>query len=215
MKKGPERPDHESLIRTLEEQAVPKRVIEAFRMVFREAFVPPEARERAYLDEPVPIPHDQVTTQPSLIARMIGALDLKGDERALEIGTGCGFQTALLAALCRHVWSIERFEDLSRAAAANLKRAGRGNATLRVGDGTLGWPEQAPFDVVISSAAAPAVPPPLAAQLREGGRLVQPIGPGGSERVILYEKSGGTLRERSMLTRACFVRMAGRHGCGD
>lgn len=138
------RPDHESLIRTLEEQAVPKRVIEAFRVVFREDFVPPEERGRAYLDEPVPIPRDQVTTQPSLIARMIGALDLEG--------------------------------------------AGRGNATLRVGDGTLGWPEQAPFDVIISSAAAPAAPPPLAAQLREGGRLVQPIGPGGSERVILIRE---------------------------
>lgn len=206
--------DNGDLVRALEEQGASQAVLAAVRAVDRGGFVPEELRAQACFDEPVPIPHGQVTTQPSLIARMIGALALGRDDKVLEIGTGYGYQTALLARLCARVCSIERFEDLSRAAAANLERAGCRNVALAVGDGTLGWPEQAPFDAVVSSAAAPAVPPPLAAQLREGGRLVQPVGPGGAERVVLYEKRGGELVERAMLTRASFVRMAGRHGCG-
>jgi protein-L-isoaspartate(D-aspartate) O-methyltransferase len=188
------------------------RVLDAIRAVPRSGFVPAAYAAQAELDQPVPIPHDQVTTQPSLVARMVEALGLEGHERVLEIGTGYGWQTALLARLAQRVFSIERFTDLARAARANLERAGVENAILVVGDGTQGLPDLAPFDAVLLSAAFPEVPPPLAEQLAEGGRLVQPIGPGGDDNVFVFEKRAGQLVRGPLVSGARFVPLYGLYG---
>jgi protein-L-isoaspartate(D-aspartate) O-methyltransferase len=188
------------------------RVRAAFGAVPRAAFVPEGVRNLADRDAPVPIAHQQVTTQPSLIARMLEALELRGDERVLEVGTGLGFQTALLAHLARCVWSVERWEDLAQAARLNLQRCGIANARVVVGDGSLGLEEHAPFDAVIVSAAFHQVPPPLADQLARGGRLVQPIGPGGQDEVVLFTRGDRGLERTASVTGAHFVRLYGRHG---
>lgn len=188
------------------------RVLAALREVPRAAFVPPGLARRAYRDEPLPIPHGQVTTQPSLVARMLEALGLGGGERVLEIGTGYGFQTALLARLARFVWSIERWHDIAESARVNLARQGVQNVSVTVADGTEGWLEHAPFDAVIVSAAFTAVPPPLERQLAPGGRLVQPIGHGGAEEVVLFVKEEHGLERRSTVTGARFVPLLGKHG---
>jgi protein-L-isoaspartate(D-aspartate) O-methyltransferase len=188
------------------------RVIEAFERVPRAGFVPPELIDRAYVDEPLPIPHGQVTTQPSLIARMIEPLALAGEERLLEVGTGHGFQTALLAALGGEVWSIERWPDLAATARANLERSGARNVEVVVGDGSEGFPEHAPFDAIVVSAAFPRVPEPLSNQLVSGGRLVHPVGSGGMEEVVLFERTPRGLARRRTLAGARFVRLYGRHG---
>jgi protein-L-isoaspartate(D-aspartate) O-methyltransferase len=186
-------------------------LIEAFGEVPRAGFVPPELVERAYLDRPLPIPHDQVTTQPSLTAKMIEALELTGSERVLEVGTGYGFQTALLARLSAFVWSVERWPDVAETATENLARQGVENVEVVAGDGTEGLPEHAPYDAILVSAAFPSVPPPLAQQLAAGGRLVQPIGSGGHEEVVLFEKGPEGLAHRRTVTGAHFVRLYGAH----
>jgi protein-L-isoaspartate(D-aspartate) O-methyltransferase len=188
------------------------RILEAFRWVRRQDFVPPEWAGRAYEDRPIPIARDQVTTQPSLVARMLDGLRLTGTERVLEVGTGLGFQTALLEALAEEVWSVERFPDLAQEARANLAAAGITGATVVVGDGTLGLPEHAPYDAILVSAAAPRVPPPLIDQLAEGARLVHPVGPGGREIVVAFRKEGSGLVEERRIVPAHFVRLVGRHG---
>lgn len=188
-------------------------VLEAIAAVPREGFVPPGRVDRASRDAPVPIPHGQVTTQPSLSARMIAGLGLEVEERVLEIGTGYGWQTALLARLAGEVVSVERHRDLAEAARRNLAAAGIENVRVVVGDGTLGRPERAPYEAILVSAAFPEVPPPLVRQLATGGRLVQPIGRGGGEDVVLFVKEeDGHLRPRRSLTGACFVRLVGEHG---
>jgi protein-L-isoaspartate(D-aspartate) O-methyltransferase len=188
------------------------RVLEALRSVPRAGFVPAGLARKAYLDEPLPIPHSQVTTQPSLAAKMVEALELAGSERVLEVGTGHGFQSALLAQLAGLVWSVERWEDLAATARANLARHGVENVEVVVGDGSLGLPEHAPYDAVLVSAACPRVPVPLVQQLAEGGRLVQPLGRGGNEEVLLFEKRGEGLLLRRLVTGAHFVPLYGRHG---
>jgi protein-L-isoaspartate(D-aspartate) O-methyltransferase len=187
-----------------------ERVLAAIASVPRAEFVPAECADLADLDTPIPIPQGQVTTQPSLVARMVEALARDGDERVLEIGTGYGWQTALLAELAREVFSVERFADLAGNARAAL--AGRENVHVFVGDGSQGLPEHAPFDAILVAAAYPLVPDPLAQQLGEGGRLVQPLGPGGAEDVVLFEKHDGALRRVRSVTGAHFVRLYGRHG---
>jgi protein-L-isoaspartate(D-aspartate) O-methyltransferase len=187
------------------------RLLEAVQETPRANFVPPELVERAYLDRPLPIPHDQVTTQPSLSAKMIEALELTGADRVLEVGTGYGFQTALLAHLSTFVWSIERWPDVAEAAGKNLARHGVRNVEVVAGDGTSGLPEHAPYDAILVSAAFPSVPPPLAEQLAAGGRLVQPIGSGGQDEVVLFEKRPGGLARRRTVTGAHFVRLYGAH----
>lgn len=182
-----------------------RRVLEAIRATPRADFVPSGLEGRAYRDEPLPIPHGQVTTQPSLVAQMVAALALGGSERALEVGTGYGFQTAVLARLAARVWSVERFADLAEAARERLSAAGIANAVVEVGDGSRGLPEHAPYDAIVVSAAAPDVPPALAAQLAPGGRLVHPLGPGGSEDVVLFERRGDELVQRRTVTGASFV----------
>ena len=189
-----------------------ERVLEAISATPRAGYVPGGYRTAAYRDEPVPIGHGRVTTQPSLSARMIEGLRLAGDDHVLEIGTGLGFQTALLARLAASVVSIERWPDLADQARRNLARQGIGNAEVLDGDGSRGLPDRAPYDAILVSAAFPQVPAPLAAQLRVGGRLVQPIGPGGREQVVLFERSAAGLQRRQVLTLARFVRLRGRYG---
>lgn len=187
-----------------------ERVLAAIASVPRSGFVPAERVGLANVDTPIPIPNEQVTTQPSLVARMVEALALGGAERVLEVGTGYGWQTALLAELAREVFSVERFADLAETARAGL--AGRRNVHIVVGDGSRGLPKHAPFDAILVAAAYPDVPHPLAQQLVEGGRLVQPLGFGGSEDVVLFQKRGGELHRVRSVSGAHFVRLHGRHG---
>src|SRR5436190_5635292 len=177
--------DAERLVRAARARGVrDDRLLGAIGRVPRARFVPADVASGAYVDEPLRIPHGQVTTQPSLVAQMVEALALTGDERVLEIGTGHGWQTALLAKLARGVWSVERWPDMVETARANLERAGVANVRVVLADGSEGLPGEAPFDRVIVAAAFPRVPPPLAEQLSAGGRLVQPIGPGGDDDVV-------------------------------
>jgi protein-L-isoaspartate(D-aspartate) O-methyltransferase len=203
----------EDLLRDLIQKGIyDKRLLDAFIQVHRVDFVPEEFVGEAYRDEPLSIGHGQVTTQPSLIAVMVQALRLTGSGKVLEIGTGFGFQTAILSRLCQHVYSIERLDDLAKRAESNLRKAGVPNATVIVGDGSLGLPEHAPFDAVMVSAAAPNVPQPLVDQLAEGGRLVQPIGPGGAEVVTGFQKLQGRLLQQEEITGAYFVPLLGTYG---
>ncbi len=191
------------------------RVLDAFAALPRHEFVPRDQRSRAYEDVPLAIPHGQVTTQPSLVAKMVEALALCGTERVLEVGTGYGFQTAVLARLARVVWSVERWPKLAETARASLVRCGVGNAHVVVGDGTRGLPRAAPFDRIVVAAAFLRVPQPLAEQLVCGGRLVAPIGPGGSEDVALHVKEAAVLRRVAMVSRARFVRLMGEHAFAE
>ena len=188
------------------------RLLRAIGAVPRAEFVPEDVVGRAYDDTPLPIPHEQVTTQPSLVAKMVEALSIAESDRVLEIGTGLGWQTALLARLACEVWSVERWEDIADAARTNLQWYGVGNVTVVVGDGSRGLAEHAPYNAILVAAAFPRVPRPLAEQLVEGGRLVQPIGPGGADDVTLFEKHNEMLVRRGLVTGAYFVRLYGEHG---
>jgi len=187
-------------------------VLDAIGAVPRAEFVPPELSASADVDRPLPIPHGQVTTQPSLVARMVEALALGGSERVLEIGSGYGWQTALLGRLAAEVWSVERWEDLAETARGHLRRSGVTNVEVVVGDGTEGLPAHAPYGAILVAAAFPEVPPPLVEQLADGGRLVQPIGHGGNEDVVLFTKRGGELVRVRSVTGAHFVPLVGRYG---
>ncbi|MEZ0370770.1 MAG: protein-L-isoaspartate(D-aspartate) O-methyltransferase [Candidatus Sericytochromatia bacterium] len=152
------------------------RVLKAVASVPRHVFIPDQPLDQAYADKALPTAQNQTISQPSLVAWMTELLELKGHERVLEIGTGSGYQTALLSRLVKEVYSIERIASLSQRAAAILQKLHCHNVHLRVGDGYLGWPEAAPFDCVILTAAPPEMPPALEQQIREGGILVAPIG---------------------------------------
>jgi protein-L-isoaspartate(D-aspartate) O-methyltransferase len=203
----------EDLIRALQAEGIrDRRVLAAFRAVPRALFVPAGAVGQANLDEPIRIPRGQVTTQPSLIAAMVAALGLTGGERVLEVGTGLGFQTAILARLARQVVSIERLADLAAQARANLAAAGVVRVTVVVGDGTLGVPEHAPYQAIVVSAASPWVPGPLVEQLTDGGRLVHPVGPGGHEQVTAFSRQADRLVVEARLVPARFVPLVGAYG---
>jgi protein-L-isoaspartate(D-aspartate) O-methyltransferase len=189
-----------------------ERVLAAMSATPRAAFAPAGHVGASYSDRPLPIPRGLVTTQPSLVAIMLAGLGLAGDEQVLEIGTGYGYQTALLARLAAYVTSIEIYSDIAIVARRNISRQGIANVQVIEADGTRGYPEGAPFDAVIVSAALPYVPPPLIDQLRDGGRLVQPIGPSGNEDVTLFERTPDGLRRVRVLTRANFVPLRGRYG---
>jgi len=214
--KAPSVPDPDALLAAIRAEGIgDSRLLAAISDVPRAEFVPPALVHRAFLDAPLPIGHEQVTTQPSLVARMVEALELGGRERVLEIGTGFGWQTALLGRLAACVWSVERWPDLAAEARTRLRRARIENVEIVIGDGTEGLPDHAPYDAIIVSAAFTSVPDALAFQLGNGGRLVQPLGPGGAEEVVLFRKVGGQLERRRMITRAHFVRLCGRHGFRD
>lgn len=186
-----------------------ERVLAAVAAVPREGFVPAHARPEAPRDRPVPIGSGQTTSQPSLIAKMLAALALTGHERVLEVGTGHGYQTALLTHLAAEVWSIERFAGLAEVARANLADQGISGAEVVVGDGTRGLPEHAPFDAIVVAAAAEQLPEALGAQLVEGGRLVAPVGPDGAQEVVVYTRREGHLEELERLTPVRFVPLVG------
>jgi protein-L-isoaspartate(D-aspartate) O-methyltransferase len=177
------------------------RVLAAMRRVRREAFVPPKAAGAAYENRPQQIGHGQTISQPFIVALMTDLLELDPDCKVLEIGTGSGYQAAVLAELVEKLWSVEVVPELSRRAAAALAAEGYSNVTLRVGDGAAGWAEMAPFDRIIVTAAAPEVPAPLLDQLASPGRIVIPIGePFGDQELRLVEKdSDGNIRSRRVL----------------
>ena len=197
--------DQAGLAKLVERDGISARIVRAFMEVAREDFVPEAARKRAYADRPIPILEHQTTSQPTLIARMIDAADPLPGDRILEIGTGFGFQTALLARLGGDIISVERHPSLARAANDNLARAGITSVRVVVGDGWLGWPDEAPYDAIIVSAGAPEVPKSFAGQLKEGGRLVIPVAKGRAEEVVLFVKSSDHLVRARVLTPARFV----------
>lgn len=187
------------------------RVLEAMGRVPREAFVPPQERAAAYYDGALPIGEGQTISQPYIVARMSEALGLQGHERVLEIGTGSGYQAAVLSCLAREVYTVERIAALSHRAQRVLDRLQYGNVFFRVGDGSLGWPDHAPYDAIVVTCAAPAAPPPLIEQLAEGGRLVAPLGPHGNQTLVVMRKQAGAVVEEVLLPVA-FVPLIGVHG---
>jgi protein-L-isoaspartate(D-aspartate) O-methyltransferase len=167
------------------------RVLAAMAEVPRHEFVAEEYRSEAYGDFPLPIGEGQTVSQPYIVALMLASLELTGGETVLEVGTGSGYQTALLAKLAKHVYSIERHSVLAESAEAALTRLGYQNVSIRLGDGSQGWVEKAPFDAIIVSAAASRVPQSLFEQLREGGGMVIPVGPPAAQELQLVRKRQG------------------------
>jgi protein-L-isoaspartate(D-aspartate) O-methyltransferase len=188
-----------------------ERVLEAMARVPRHEFVPTEHRAEAYEDHPIAIGEGQTISQPFVVAAMLESLALRPEDVALEVGTGSGYQTAVLAELVRHVYSIERIATLAERAAAVLERLGYSNVTVVQGDGSQGLPEAAPFDAIVVSAAAPRVPAPLMDQLRDGGRLVIPVGSGFAQQLQLVRKIGGE-SSTMYLDGVRFVPLIGREG---
>jgi protein-L-isoaspartate(D-aspartate) O-methyltransferase len=180
----------------------------------RHEFVPEEFRARAYEDAPLPIGDGQTISQPYIVAAMTAALRLRPGDRVLEIGTGCGYQAAILSRLAKEVFGIERRLELALSASARLARLGYANVHVHCGDGTLGLPEFAPFDAILVAAAAPAIPDPLLAQLAEGGRMVVPVGDADHQELQLVEKRGKSFRNTTL--EGCrFVPLVGYHGWQD
>ncbi len=186
-------------------------VLGAMTAVPRHQFVAEELRSRAYEDVPLPIGGGQTISQPYIVAAMTAALHLQPSDRVLEIGTGCGFQAAVLSLLAKEVFTIERRPELASGASATLARLGYANAHAHCGDGTLGLPDFAPFDAILVAAAAPSVPKPLLAQLAEGGRMILPVGDTEHQELQLIEKHGDTFPTR-MLEGCRFVPLVGYHG---
>ncbi|HEV3207354.1 MAG TPA: protein-L-isoaspartate(D-aspartate) O-methyltransferase [Terriglobales bacterium] len=167
------------------------RLLKAMATVPRHEFVEPRYREQAYEDHPLPIGSGQTVSQPYIVALMLQVLQLEPTSRVLEIGTGTGYQTALLAQLAAHVYSVERHPQLAREAEAILSRLGYGNVTVLVGDGSKGLPDDAPFDAIVVSAAASHIPAPLFDQMAEGGRMIIPVGPSEAQELQLIQKRDG------------------------
>ncbi len=186
-------------------------VLAAMKAVPRHEFVPQELRSRAYEDVPLPIGGGQTISQPYIVAAMTAALHLLPSDRVLEIGTGCGYQAAVLSRLVKEVFTIERRPELASAASAKLARLGYANAHVHCGDGTLGLAEFAPFDAILVAAAAPAVPKPLLAQLAEGGRMILPVGDAEHQELQLIERRGDAFPTK-LLEGCRFVPLVGYHG---
>jgi len=185
-------------------------ILQVFDQVPRHLFLPEGVWNRAYEDAPLPIGYGQTASQPSLQALYLSLLGLLPHERVLEIGTGSGFLTALLARLADRVYSVERVRELSARARKTLDGLGYMNVALMVGDGTIGWRKYAPFDAVVVSAASPSIPPALADQLAEGGRMLIPVGSLDGQELILARKEGGRVREEAVQAGCTFVPLLGR-----
>ena len=187
------------------------RVLQAFLTVPRHQFVPPEAQDHAYADHPLPIGSGQTVSQPYIVALMTQLLRLHGHERVLEIGTGSGYQLAILGELALEVYSVERHPELAEAAAQRLERLGYLNVHVTTGDGSLGWSAHAPYEGMAVTAAASRVPPALVEQLAEEGRLVIPLGSQQSQTLTLIERHQGAVQTRAIA--ACvFVPLIGHEG---
>jgi protein-L-isoaspartate(D-aspartate) O-methyltransferase len=212
-------PDFETLRRLMVEHQLERRgiadplVLEAMRKVPREAFVPPELADEAYADGPLPIGEGQTISQPYIVAFMAEALELRGDERVLEIGAGSGYAAAVLAEIAAELYTVERHARLAEEAAARLSHLGYDNVQIRVGDGSLGWPEHAPFDAIVVAAGAPEVPEALKEQLAVGGRLVIPVGQGRTLQDLLrLRRLSETEYQREELGGVRFVPLVGEEG---
>jgi len=188
-----------------------KRVLEAMRQVPRHLLMPEDMRSLAYCDGPLPIGHGQTISQPYIVALMTELLELTGQEKVLEIGTGSGYQAAILSRLARQVYSLERHAALAQQAEKVLAQLGYDNVVVRVGNGTLGWPEHSPYEAIIITAAAPEVPQPLPDQLADGGRLVAPVGSQWSQ-VLVKVRRQSDLLIRERLTAVAFVPLVGEYG---
>lgn len=190
-----------------------ERVLEALARVPREVFVSKAQQLDAYADITLPIGEGQTISMPSVVGFMTQALGLTGREKVLEIGTGCGYQTSILCRLAKRVFTIERLEGLSKPTQKRLADMGYTNWVAKVGDGTLGWPEQAPFEAIIVTAAGPQVPPSLVTQLAVGGRLVIPVGPTESNQILVrvVKNADGSTTE-DVLGKVVFVPLVGKEG---
>jgi len=209
--------DYETLRkRMVEEQLIPRgiknqMVLDAFYKTERHKFIPENLRSSAYADFPLPIGEGQTISQPYIVALMTECLDLTGKDKVLEIGTGSGYQTAILTELAEEIYSIERFEVLAGRAQTILNELGYKNIKIKAGDGTLGWEEAAPFDRIIITAASPKVPLPLIEQLADSGKLILPLGESFSQVLTLVEKKGGKLKSIDICG-CVFVPLVGKHG---
>ena len=186
-------------------------MLAAFLKVPRHLFVPTDAQQEAYVDHPLPIGRGQTISQPYMVALMTQLLRLQGHERVLELGTGSGYQMAILAELALEVYSIERVPELAEQALGRLQQLGYLNVHISTGNGSLGWPEHAPFEGMIVAASAPNIPQPLVDQLGEEGRLVIPIGPHQVQTLTLLEKHHGELLVKE-ITSCVFVPLVGHYG---
>lgn len=188
-----------------------QRVLAAMGSVPRHLFVPAEHRHLAYADGPLPIGRGQTISQPYIVALMTQLLELRGDEKVLEIGTGSGYQAAVLAQLAKEIHTIERHEALARRAAKMLARLEITNVFVHAGDGSLGWPEAAPYEGIVVTAAAPRVPQPLLDQLAEGGRLTLPVGSRGGQNLERWVRQGENY-QRELIAPVAFVPLLGQFG---
>jgi protein-L-isoaspartate(D-aspartate) O-methyltransferase len=202
----------ERLVETLRSKGIRDlAVLRAFEMTPRHAFVPTGLRHRAYEDAPLPIGNGQTISQPWVHARYLELLHLTGNERVLEIGTGSGFETVLLAHLAAQVFSIERIGALLQQAKENIQRAGVNNVSLLLGDGTVGWSQYAPYDAILVGAGSPSIPQPLLDQLADGGRLLIPIGDREEQRLVFVERKNGKFEMHDEAPMR-FVPLIGHHG---
>ena len=185
-------------------------VLDAMRSVPRHLFVDEALRERAYGDHPLPIGDGQTISQPFMVARMTELLQVTGREKVLEIGTGSGYQAAVLSRVAARVCTIERIARLATRARQTLEAIGVSNVWVRAADGTMGWADEAPFDRILVAAGGPTVPPPLLEQLAEGGRLIMPVGSEETQRLRIVDKAGGQLKV-SEDSSCVFVKLIGKY----
>lgn len=201
--------------RMIKEQLIPRgikneKLLDAFYKVQRHQFIPEDLRSSAYADFPVPIGDGQTISQPYIVALMTECLDLSEEDRVLEIGTGSGYQTAILAELAKEIYSIDRFENLAKKAELLLNELGYVNIKIKTGDGTLGWKEAAPFDKIMVTAASPLIPLPLSEQLKEAGKMIIPLGENFSQVLTLVEKKKGKF-ESNEICGCVFVPLIGKY----
>jgi len=200
------------LVETLRDKGIRDlAVLRAFEQTPRHQFLPSGLRHRAYEDSSLPIGNGQTISQPSIHARYLELLSLTGHERVLEVGTGSGYQTVLLAHLVEQVFTIERIPALYQQARDAIQRAGAGNVSMLLGDGTLGWREYAPYDAILVSAGAPSVPEPLLTQIADRGRMLVPVGTREDQQLVMYSRANEQL-ERKEIGPVRFVPLVGHHG---
>lgn len=216
----PQQQDHQiSRKRMVSEQLIPAgvtdpRVLTAMAKIPRHLFVPEGMLSQAYSDHPLHIGEGQTISQPAIVGLMTQALELKGHEKVLDVGTGSGYQLAVLCELAKEVYSIERIAKLSNRARRILYDIAYVNFKLRIGDGSLGWPEEAPFDAILVAAGSPEIPPVYLSQLKEGGRLLIPVGGSESQDLVLATRHGNSF-EKKIITPCRFVKLIGKQGWGD